>query len=967
MLRHAARRLATTRAAAAAAAGRSSRVLSTAEVPAEAATDSAFAEAWKKVAPNIETPATPMSLMQPRPPTLAAIPSKLTVNFVLPYKSEIANKEADCYGSWRRQSALAIHHLPMGTIAAKILPWEAPSRETLLRTINAALDDGNVDDVLQAFANYKTLHGLPEPRVLDRMIVSLSYASSRRWLQRAFDMVLSVYQCNGNLLNCGSLMKLALALARDQMPIPASTVVRIILESGKLPDVDMLTMVYLHMVKSQVGSYLAADVLCETCECFLEQIGDRRQLKKLDPIKSNVTLFNMVLKSCVDFKCMIKAQRIMELMSLVGVVADVNTVAIASLVFEMVGQRVELVNMKRSIDSFASLPFIQHYLYFYGSLLNLHFKYNDMDAAAQLLVDLYRQQKPRAFVGDSVHKQGVIQIGSGNLKTGFRIMFDPIKVDKGFVLDTESQFGLLAVIDGNIRPSEKALAKFIVGCLKASKVRALSSFLITLHKEDLKGPSHSDVISACILMGWLHAAHDILDDLESAEIPVLICTYMSLLRAYEKENKPEEVNRFLQQIQKKAYTMADFHTNPSFTIKDVAKIVKDEMPLRNSSLLSSLVQEIEHYSSREHLTFEFNNSILFFCKANMMDDALSTYKRMREQNVRPSLHTFCHILCGYSSLGMHREIAMLWGEIKRRLEYGELTVDRDLLDCLILNFLNAGYFARVMEVLSYMANRKMYCDKWKYKQVFLKLHKNLYRNLNLLHEKTEQQSKRIEDVRAFRSWAGDYGYVTRKMLRHAARRLATTRAAAAAGRSSRALSTAEVPAEAATDSAFAEAWKKVAPNIEAPATPMSLMQPRPPTLAAIPSKLTVNFVLPYKSEIANKEVDMVIVPATTGQMGVLPGHVSTIAELKPGVLSVHEGNDITKYFVSSGFAFVHANSIADIVAVEAVPLDQIDPAAVQQGLAEFNAKLGSASTELEKAEAQIGVDVHSALNAALAG
>ncbi|XP_052162077.1 pentatricopeptide repeat-containing protein At4g17616 isoform X1 [Oryza glaberrima] len=754
MLRHAARRLATTRAAAAAAAGRSSRVLSTAEVPAEAATDSAFAEAWKKVAPNIETPATPMSLMQPRPPTPAAIPSKLIVNFVLPYKSEIANKEADCYGSWRRQSALAIHHLPMGTIAAKILPWEAPSRETLLRTINAALDDGNVDDVLQAFANYKTLHGLPEPRVLDRMIVSLSYASSRRWLQRAFDMVLSVYQCNGNLLNCGSLMKLALALARDQMPIPASTVVRIILESGKLPDVDMLTMVYLHMVKSQVGSYLAADVLCETCECFLEQIGDRRQLKKLDPIKSNVTLFNMVLKSCVDFKCMIKAQRIMELMSLVGVVADVNTVAIASLVFEMVGQRVELVNMKRSIDSFASLPFIQHYLYFYGSLLNLHFKYNDMDAAAQLLVDLYRQQKPRAFVGDSVHKQGVIQIGSGNLKTGFRIMFDPIKVDKGFVLDTESQFGLLAVIDGNIRPSEKALAKFIVGCLKASKVRALSSFLITLHKEDLKGPSHSDVISACILMGWLHAAHDILDDLESAEIPVLICTYMSLLRAYEKENKPEEVDRFLQQIQKKAYTMADFHTNPSFTIKDVAKIVKDEMPLRNSSLLSSLVQEIEHYSSREHLTFEFNNSILFFCKANMMDDALSTYKRMREQNVKPSLHTFCHILCGYSSLGMHREIAMLWGEIKRRLEYGELTVDRDLLDCLILNFLNAGYFARVMEVLSYMANRKMYCDKWKYKQVFLKLHKNLYRNLNLLHEKTEEQSKRIEDVRAFRSWAG---------------------------------------------------------------------------------------------------------------------------------------------------------------------------------------------------------------------
>uniref|UniRef100_A0A0E0LKI6 Pentacotripeptide-repeat region of PRORP domain-containing protein n=1 Tax=Oryza punctata TaxID=4537 RepID=A0A0E0LKI6_ORYPU len=485
------------------------------------------------------------------------------------------------------------------------------------------------------------------------------------------------------------------------MPVPASTVLRIVLESSKLSDVDMLAMVFLHMVKSQVGSYLAADVLCETCECFLDQIQDRRQLKKLDPIKNSVTLFNMVLKSCVDFKCMIKAQRIMELMSLVGVVADVNSVAIASLVFEMVGQRDELANMKRRIGSFTSFPFIQHYGHFYESLLSLHFKYNDMDAAAQLWVDLYQQQKPCA-----------------------------------------SLF------------SNKALAKLIVGCLKASKVHSLSSFLITLHKEDLKGPSHSDVISACIQMGWLHAAHDILDDLELAEIPVPIGTYMSLLRAYEKETKPEEVNRFLQQIQKKAYTMADFHSNPSFTIKDVAKIAKDEMPLRNSSLLSSLVEEREHYSSRERLTFEFNNSILFFCKANMMDDALSTYKRMREQNVRPSLHTFCHILCGYSSLGMHREISMLWGEIKRRLEYGELAVDRDLLDCLILNLLKAGYFARVMEVLSYMSNHKMYCDKWKYRQVFLKLHKNLYRNLNSLHEKTEEQSKRIEDVRAFRSWAG---------------------------------------------------------------------------------------------------------------------------------------------------------------------------------------------------------------------
>ncbi|KAF6165153.1 hypothetical protein GIB67_000737 [Kingdonia uniflora] len=174
-------------------------------------------------------------------------------------------------------------------------------------------------------------------------------------------------------------------------------------------------------------------------------------------------------------------------------------------------------------------------------------------------------------------------------------------------------------------------------------------------------------------------------------------------------------------------------------------------------------------------------------------------------------------------------------------------------------------------------------------------------------------------------------------------------------------------AEPETDSTFIQAWMKLVPNIEPPKTPLSFMKPRPASPSSIPSKLTVNFVLPYQSELASKEVDLVIIPATTGQMGVLPGHVATIAELKPGVMSVHEGNDIKKYFVSSGFAFIHANSFADIVAVEAVPLDRIDPAQVQKGLAEFTQKLNSASTDLEKAEAQIGVDVHSALNFALTG
>jgi F0F1-type ATP synthase epsilon subunit len=32
---------------------------------------------------------------------------------------------------------------------------------------------------------------------------------------------------------------------------------------------------------------------------------------------------------------------------------------------------------------------------------------------------------------------------------------------------------------------------------------------------------------------------------------------------------------------------------------------------------------------------------------------------------------------------------------------------------------------------------------------------------------------------------------------------------------------------------------------------------------------------------------MVLVPATTGDFGILPGHVPTVSQLRPGVVSVH--------------------------------------------------------------------------------
>mmetsp|Transcript_24319 Transcript_24319/g.76604 ORF Transcript_24319/g.76604 Transcript_24319/m.76604 type:complete len:217 (-) Transcript_24319:156-806(-) len=179
----------------------------------------------------------------------------------------------------------------------------------------------------------------------------------------------------------------------------------------------------------------------------------------------------------------------------------------------------------------------------------------------------------------------------------------------------------------------------------------------------------------------------------------------------------------------------------------------------------------------------------------------------------------------------------------------------------------------------------------------------------------------------------------------------------------------EAPATEARE-AFLKKWLEVAPSTQDPPDFFSELLgsagpgPIPDT---VPAKMKFNFFLPHALPYKAAEVDMVLVPSVSGDFGVLPGHVPTVAQLKPGTMTVHTelDKDVKKYFVSSGFAFVHANSTCDVVAVEAVPLEDLDLDMVKSGLAEYTGKVVSAKDDYERATAQIGVEVYSAMQSAL--
>ncbi|KAK3909943.1 ATP synthase subunit delta, mitochondrial [Frankliniella fusca] len=104
-----------------------------------------------------------------------------------------------------------------------------------------------------------------------------------------------------------------------------------------------------------------------------------------------------------------------------------------------------------------------------------------------------------------------------------------------------------------------------------------------------------------------------------------------------------------------------------------------------------------------------------------------------------------------------------------------------------------------------------------------------------------------------------------------------------------------------------------------------------------------------------KQVD---VPSSSGSFGILPNHVPTIATLKPGVVTVYEADGSKKeVFVSSGTVTINDDASVQVLAEEACLVEELDKSACQEILSKAQSQLASASSAVEKAEAEIAVEV----------
>ncbi len=117
------------------------------------------------------------------------------------------------------------------------------------------------------------------------------------------------------------------------------------------------------------------------------------------------------------------------------------------------------------------------------------------------------------------------------------------------------------------------------------------------------------------------------------------------------------------------------------------------------------------------------------------------------------------------------------------------------------------------------------------------------------------------------------------------------------------------------------------------------------------AKFSFRLVMPER-ELLNTEADMVVVPGSEGDFGVMHGHAPLISTVRPGVLEVFQGSKVEQRFlVAGGFAEVTPERCT-VLADEAVPFETVTAEQLAERQRAAERDLVDAASDAEKATAQ---------------
>ena len=131
-------------------------------------------------------------------------------------------------------------------------------------------------------------------------------------------------------------------------------------------------------------------------------------------------------------------------------------------------------------------------------------------------------------------------------------------------------------------------------------------------------------------------------------------------------------------------------------------------------------------------------------------------------------------------------------------------------------------------------------------------------------------------------------------------------------------------------------------------------------------KVEFELVTPEKL-LLSEHVDMVVVPGEEGDFGVLRMHAPMISVVRPGIIRTFDANQVkAQIFVAGGFAEV-TPARCTMLAEQAVPVDEIDTAAVEDTLRDAREDLADAKDDASRNAAEQRIAVGEAMMKAAQG
>ena len=117
------------------------------------------------------------------------------------------------------------------------------------------------------------------------------------------------------------------------------------------------------------------------------------------------------------------------------------------------------------------------------------------------------------------------------------------------------------------------------------------------------------------------------------------------------------------------------------------------------------------------------------------------------------------------------------------------------------------------------------------------------------------------------------------------------------------------------------------------------------------AKVSFQLVMPEREVLAT-QADMVVVPGSEGDFGVLHGHAPLISTVHPGVLEVIQDNKVERRFiVVGGFAEVTPERCT-VLADEATPFEEVTAEELAERERQADRDIIDAGNDAEKAKAE---------------